>query len=449
MRSLRLRRWAATSHALRLVTCTCTCVLQLACSAPAEPPRASAPTTRIAGSAPIRWRLAHHETFDAPFPDPPWVEDHHGPDSPYHVDRYDDDGEFFHERGGETFARGLAAFRSFRKSFTYGDQGWLTAELYGRDSDRDGVPDSGGRFEGRAGRAHLVSTRHHDGAILRSTRPLPPRYRIEVTVSVIRFGGDGSNGSWFESGRFNGYDGDERADPWSFRDDDPTPRKAVTQNGVYFLCITDYPRPAPHNNVFIHHHRKVVMDTDNNESPDAVMRGRSDAWSSIWNPGAGRPEVDGARYVSMIWLDGEHPRDPWTGNRFISWAGERWFSEPVFVDKYYPAGSYRFAIERDERGYAMSVTGHFQHGGQRTYRARRDFAETPATWHYNQTPAERVAGPALPAIDGWPAEVGYPDHFFFGDPHINFYEGSADFDDVSLYLPDDDGDDTNAVRTVR
>ncbi len=382
----------------------------------------------------LRWRQAHHETFDAPFPDPPWVEDHHGPDSPYHVDRYDDDGEHFSERGGAAFAARLASFRSFRKSFTYGERGWLTVELYGRDSDRDGAPESGGRFTSASGKAHLVSARHYDGAIIRSTRPLPARYRVEVTVSDIRFGGD-IGGSWTPAGRFNGYDGDELADPWSFRDGDPTPRRAVGQNGVYFLCITDYARPAPHNNVFIHHHRKVVMDTDNNDSPTAIAAGRSEAWSKVWNPAAQRPEVDGSRYVSMIWLDGEHPRHDWTGNRFLSWAGDRWFADDiVFVDKYLPGERYRFVIERDGQGYAMSVTGRFQHGGERTYRARRGFEEAPATWHFNQTPAERTRGAQIP---GWPAASAYPDHFFFGDPHINFYEGSADFDDLSLHLPDE------------
>ncbi|WP_437813910.1 hypothetical protein [Sorangium sp. So ce1078] len=31
----------------------------------------------------------------------------------------------------------------------------------------------------------------------------------------------------------------------------------------------------------------------------------------------------------------------------------------------------------------------------------------------------------------------YPDHFFFGDPHINYYEGTAELDDAKLYLPDE------------
>jgi hypothetical protein len=36
---------------------------------------------------------------------------------------------------------------------------------YGRDSDRDGVPETGGQFVSVNGVARLISTRHHDGAI--------------------------------------------------------------------------------------------------------------------------------------------------------------------------------------------------------------------------------------------------------------------------------------------
>ena len=90
----------------------------------------------------------------------------------------------------------------------------------------------------------------------------------------------------------------------------------------------------------------------------------------------------------------------------------------------------------------MSAEGRFFHGGKTTYRARRSFQGPPATWHYNQTP-EEYAAPRLDEVRTysgntgpvWPVGSAYPDHFFFGDPHINFYEGTAEFDDVKLYVP--------------
>lgn len=356
-----------------------------------------------------------------------WIEDTYGDDSPYHVDDFDEDGAFFIERGGATFAANLRRFRSFRSSSRYGEDGWLTVEAYGRDSDRDGVPETGGRFASVDGAARLTSTRHYDAAIIRSTARLPARYRVEVTVSNIAFG---------DGGKINGYDGDEIADPWTFRDDNPAPRSATTQNGLYFLCITDYARPAPHNNVFIHHHRKVVMDTDNN---------RDETWSKVWNPQTKRGEVDGSHYVSMLWLDGESFGHDWYGNSFVSFTPGGWqTSEPVFTDKYLDGEHYRFAIERDGERYTMSVTGRFHYGGVTTYRASRAFRESPVTWHYNQTPDEYAPADhdEVRRYGGaehhtWPAGSAYPDYFLFGDPHINFYEGTAEFDDLDLYLPEE------------
>lgn len=391
----------------------------------------------------VRWRLVHHESFDAPFEAAAWIEDTNGDDSPYHVDAFDEDGAFFIERGGATFVSNLARLRSFRGSSRYGEDGWLTVELYGRDSDRDGVPETAGRFESAGGVARLISTRHYDGAIIRSTAPLPARYRVEVTVRNIAFGGR-RDGEWTFGGKLNGYEGDEIADPWSFRDADPTPRSATTQNGLYFLCITDYARPAPHNNVFIHHHRKVVMDTDNNHYEPAAGAPADGTWSKVWNPQTRRGEPDGSHYVSMLWLDGESFGDDWYGNRFISYTPGGWYAEPTFTDKYLDGERYRFAIERDGERYTLSVTGRFYYGGYTTYRASRRFRDTPVTWHYNQTADEYVPADhdELRSYGGaehhtWPAASAYPDYFLFGDPHINFYEGTAEFDDLELYLPDE------------
>jgi hypothetical protein len=145
----------------------------------------------------------------------------------------------------------------------------------------------------------------------------------------------------------------------------------------------------------------------------------------------------------MIWLDGTSFGHDWYGNRFVSYTAGGWQTDgSVFVDKYLDGESYRFAIERDGAAYTMSVSGRFHHGGHTTYRASRRFTEPAVTWHYNQTPSEGPGGAhdEVRRVGGhevhtWPADAAYPDHFFFGDPHINFYEGSAEFDDLALYLP--------------
>jgi len=175
------------------------------------------------------------------------------------------------------------------------------------------------------------------------------------------------------------------------------------------------------------------MDTDNNLP----------VWSMVWNPLTGAAERDGSHYVSMIWLDGRSFGSPWTGNGFICYTPGGFQENAVFVDKYLDGEAYVFAVERDGEGYALSVSGRFHRGRQRTYTARRAFREGGApTWHYNQTPEEYGAPHHNERIDvggktmeTWPAGSAYPDHFLFGDPHINHYEGTAEFDDVKLYLP--------------
>jgi hypothetical protein len=391
-------------------------------------PRGLAPR---APRAPEPWRLVYHETFDRPFAEPEgWVEDRYGEDSPYHVDAFDEDGAFFADQLGPAFREGLGAFRSYRKSYTHGADGWLTVELYGRDADRDGRPESGGRFEARGGKARLVSARHTDGALIRSTRPLPARYRIEVTVSDIAFGGLDAGGRGP-----NGYGGDERAGPWRWDRARGQPMPATSDNGLYFLCITDYPRPAPHNNVFIHHHRKAVIDTDNNHYDDGP-------WSMVWNPKTRRAEPDGHHPFNLFVLSGESWVSEWTGNAFVSWSPAGWREGFVMADKYLDGEAYVVAIERDGEAFTLSASGRFHHGGRTTYRATRRLRDRPVVWHYNQTPEEyRPATFDRPrpylGKEGraWPAGSGYPEHFILGDPHINYYEGTAAFDDLKLWLP--------------
>ncbi len=381
----------------------------------------------------ITWKLVYDEKFDTPIKQPSkWAEDKYGKNSPYSADEaFDEDGGYFVDYGGQNFIDNLKKFRSFRKSFTYGEDGWLTFEQYGRDSNNDGKPEAGGQFVNNDGKAKLISTNHTDAAIIRSTKPLPVKYRIEVTVSDINFGGQ-KDGSWNFDGKQNGYSsGNENAGPWD-TSDGVTPLSAVVENGVYFLCITDYANPAPHNNTFIHHHRKIVMDTDNN----------IEAWSNVWDPTLKQAVRDGSHYVNMVWLNGSDFGSDRNGNDFVSYTPGGWQTDSTFTDKYIDGESYVFAIERDGESYTMSISGKFFFGGQTTYKATRKFTEYPQTWHYNQTP-EEYQGQDLNQVkvyDGktyntWPKGSAYPDYFFFGDPHINYYEGTTEFDNVKLYLP--------------
>jgi hypothetical protein len=85
--------------------------------------------------------------------------------------------------------------------------------------------------------------------------------------------------------------------------------------------------------------------------------------------------------------------------------------------------------------------------GSRTATARPAPASSGEPfWHYNQRPdgydgrfnadwTWQGPGGTLVDRDTWPAGSAYPDRFMIGDPHMNFYEGKAQVDDIRLYVP--------------
>ena len=104
-------------------------------------------------------------------------------------------------------------------------------------------------------------------------------------------------------------------------------------------------------------------------------------------------------------------------------------------------------MERDRTGYTLEMSGPFLHIGQATLRVHHKFVEDGRPiWHYNQTPGEYDGrfdralthkGPAgtYTTEHTWPKGSAYPDSFIIGDPHLNYYEGTASVDDIRLYIP--------------
>lgn len=354
------------------------------------------------------WFVAFEEDFEGPsIPEVSWREDEVPDDGPFA-----DGGEFFTDRG-------VTPPAAFRATAPFGESGWLTAELYSRSAgtafgDLVAVVDDPG---GSANRVLRLSTpAHTDGAVVRPTESLPDRYRISVRVGWADYG-DGLPGS------DNGYDGgNESAAPWLDAD-------ATEENGFYWLAILDA-MPRPHNNVWIHHHRKVVIDSDNHDPP----------WMEIWD---GSQFVDsGERPIMMFALDGRSEGDEWTGKRFLPWSAGAWQPSGTVraVDRYLPERWYRVTIERDGDRFTLAIEGELEHAGEATVTATLD-AAAECVWHFNQTPeagAPCVDEGFYAALDErfphWPAGASWPDWFMFGDPHSNYYEGLVHYDDVKLEL---------------
>lgn len=252
------------------------------------------------------------------------------------------------------------------------------------------------------------------------------------------------------------------AGPWRPSSDTLDPKNpfapSYDQNGGYFLSIVDYANPKPHNNLFLHHHRKVAMDTDNNVD---FIDGWGGPWSKVWN---GTKYVDdGSRYISMLWANGNKvdvsPEKDL--HRYLEYlmTGQKFYTfnpsdksprvnTVEMVDKYIPGNEYTFTIERTPEYYKMSVKGVFFYGGDTTYEHTKYHLPSEKngytyTWHFNQT-TEELQGITPPSdtlyyngvsLETWPANGEYPDYFFTGMPHINYYEGSMTYSSLKLYYP--------------
>lgn len=329
------------------------------------------------------WKVVYSEKFDTYMPQPEW-----------HPDTYPDDGGPYTEMGSFFQQAGILPPPAFRASAAFGQNGWLTLESYTRPSESDPNTPSAQISDLASVQPdpdpanptnrvlRIASPQHTDGTIVRPTQALPDNYRVSLRVGYPRFG-DGMPGG------LNGYDrGDESGLPW--RD-----MPATQENGFYWMAIWDK-QTRPHNNVDAHHHRKVIIDSDNNQ----------EGWTYQW---------DGKKYVS----NGQHPvmmfavspkgtESPYTGLPPISYTRGKWDTSGYFrtVDAYKDMRWYNVSIAKQAGSYTLTVEGDFK-SGQHKYSGTISGKQV-----YHST--------------------GFPDYFVFGDPHINFYEGEVYYDNVTL-----------------
>lgn len=412
------------------------------------------------------WELKYEEDFseDLKVDDAAWVRDDYGEDSPWYVDgELDDNGEFFHIKGGEDFERHLDSFWLMRKRAAFGEDDWLTADLAARDYSKTGEVEKPVTFNnvtlsnGEKG-AKLDEPDYGGGGLIRSTEPLPPEYRIEYKLKTVDFGGM-RDGSFEYDGKTNGIkdEGDKTNFPWKASGDfdgpsdpsNPNFGSVLGENGFYFLAIVDYDDPAPHNNIFIHTHRKVGMDAYN------VNGLWSDSYL-ITNPDTGdlykyNSDKSTRNGINAFFMNGDEFKDhdmPYNEFLIETEAGSNEgdiISAAEIQPELMPDEDYTFAVEKDETGYTMEMSGNFLHTGNKTLRYKRDFIEDDQPiFHYNNRPDQydgeydHVWDDGEYKIDNtWPEGSAYPDYFIIGDPHITHYEGSASMTDIKLYVPEE------------
>lgn len=444
---------------------------QLASSAAAAP----SPSRADGGATSNEWKVVARESFNTSrganknlsADDNPWVWDRYGDDSPWDHNQFDDDGQFFQIYGGEAFRNQLDTFRTYRKRVTFGHRGWLTAELSCRDRDSDGACEkppsvaSGKRLDGYRGKLGVISEPRADGGVLiRSTKPLPSEYRIEYEQVKMDFGGT-RDGEWNYDGRKNGYaldNGLQTNHPWSTSTDPAYYSRPYSQwsdvssaNGFYNLAIADYPA-APYNNVMNHNTMKVRMDTYSTPgggfrtcNPDTGEYYPNTTGNAFFMSFVSVPQVGGGG-AGFYYPPAMTPTE--CGVNFGPSPGIVGTADEAqqIVPEEMPGNTYRFAVERDATGYTLEVSGCFRYGGCRTIRQHRDFVEDGRPiWHYNQTAQEyngqfnqpwTYTGPyGSFTADTWPAGSEFPDYFVIGDPHSQYYEGTAGIKNITLSVP--------------
>lgn len=268
----------------------------------------------------------------------------------------------------------------------------------------------------------LRSRDHTDATLLRSEHALVGdvmlRYRIGFMQFDVARANAGDKGQTLQA-----YEGDESAAPWF-------DHAAINENGFYWGAIADT-QPRPQSNLWWHHHRKFVIDSDNHYP----------AWMEIWN--GHTFERSGDHPVMIFALDGRTPADLATGKPFISYAADTWQSSGKIraVDQYRFNTWYTVSLIREQRRITFRIEGDFANAGLTHYQASVDLSAVCA-WHFPRDADEaRYAKGCESASEtswnDWPKDGVWPDYFFLGDPHINYYEGQLLIDDLHVFVRDD------------
>ena len=169
-----------------------------------------------------QWRLVYEETFARPLSTDraEWRKA-----TPGDADPMDDAGQDFKILGGPQFEQQLRTFDTYRKTYAFGKDGWLTAELSARDPGQAGTPkDPPSLTATKIGKVHavrLTEPDHYGGILIRSTKALPAQYRIEYELLALDFGGS-RDGKWQYKGKTNGYaaGAPKTRHPWPFSQSD-------------------------------------------------------------------------------------------------------------------------------------------------------------------------------------------------------------------------------------
>lgn len=426
-------------------------------AATALPPSIAAPGTTPGGgesaAALNGWQLRYSEDFqdrDQYLNTPSARWSRYTGDQPFDT-VMDDYGAWWKNDYGPNRQAALHSYALYRKEVQFAQESWLTAALSARDWNNSGTPQ-------RPPTSNTVDSAGHDvlkigspvsyaGAMIPTTRKLPPEYRLEYGLKTINFGGE-RNGRIYYEGRENGYSTvpGERKTQFPYAEGigtkgwnsqittNPCDWQSVTNgphgyNASHLLGIVDFAHPQSANLHFWHCRRKILMDSFA-QHPDRIGTGSG---GRVCDPTANTYYAyrDSMKNIVDMWING---LPNWSRGTGGITGNSQWFmttcsggvasaqvspSAAAEVTPQLMPNSDVFAIERDKADYTEEVTGTFLHGGYRAIRCYRDFIiDNVPIWYYstpdqyggryNHTLVQNGAYNHEEWPDQWPAGSAYP-----------------------------------------
>ena len=249
--------------------------------------------------------------------------------------------------------------------------GWLTAELRG-----------GGRIEQVDGHARFVTERYPGSALVRTTRPLPPRYKLRVRLGQVRYSALDYPEAVF-------------TDP-NFKCNRLKRKSKSLENGFYWLTITDRVIEPDSGEDWWHRYRKLVIDSDDHLNDDGVEHVVRPVYMAYMNPDLDRAKGDW-RFGKAALLR------TWSKGRFFT---ADWTWEVAF--QYETTDFYTVEVEKGDNTLVMRA---YDGAG----RLLQETTPVPLSEIY--------------AMDR-------PGFAYVGEPHIDSYQGEARVDRIELYVPE-------------
>jgi hypothetical protein len=254
-----------------------------------------------------------------------------------------------------------------------GEQDWLIARIR-----------NAGSITLTGGVARFATPDFPDSALLRVFERLPAEYRIRVRVGMVDYG-------------YELYEPADYQDP-DFKYNRVGTTSQWVENGFYWLTLTDRLVEPDSGEDWWHRYRKVVIDSDDHLNGSGSVHTERPLYMVYMNPDLDRESGD--------WTSGQ-------ANLLRSWSGGVWHTgtwnwEVAF--QYSVAAWYVVEIEKSDGELQLRV------------------------YDDAMTPIELADPVALDLIYGMGVQAAAQEYAYVGEPHVDSYEGTAEVDEILLWV---------------